>query len=320
MAVAVVSAVLLVFYSVGIVTKFFALPMFRAFWVVSLPTANIIALYSALALDAVLAGVVVGKASMKVTNKSSPSSLSSPLKIKGFSSVQKVWVAASVAVCSLVFYAVGVSTAFFGSPVFSHFWWVSAGTARGIVVYSAGAFAAVTVIALAVNGSFGMLSKASLELFLFKNHRITSPVKLSALRARMRQVSHKATSRFLTPFRGEDVGEDDGMEFDPQIRMSLQNKSQLSTKPTFQPSSSPPLLPSENVLAAEGLSVISGSGRMACLNCKKEFNEPLFKLDFVNRLPRLILSCPHCNHSLGFEWKSAVEKDDDPWKRVFKPS
>jgi hypothetical protein len=59
------------------------------------------------------------------------------LKLRKLSALQKLYVAMIVIACCLVFYAVGIMTNFFASPIFSMFFIISYETAHNIVSYVA---------------------------------------------------------------------------------------------------------------------------------------------------------------------------------------
>lgn len=43
---------------------------------------------------------------------------------------------------------------------------------------------------------------------------------------------------------------------------------------------------------------------MVCGRCKTEVKEPIFKVNYVNSLPRLVWSCPLCGQPLGLDQSS----------------
>jgi hypothetical protein len=72
------------------------------------------------------------------------------VKLRQLSTVQKLYVAMIVIACCLVFYAVGIATNFFASPVFSMFFIISYDTAHNIVSYVALAIG-LSIIALTIS-------------------------------------------------------------------------------------------------------------------------------------------------------------------------
>ena len=72
----------------------------------------------------------------------------------------KIRLAVVAVVCILIFYAVGIATNLFASPVFSMFWVISAEAAHGVVVYVAAVLAVVLGVGMA---SFLWLKKRGSE-------------------------------------------------------------------------------------------------------------------------------------------------------------
>lgn len=72
------------------------------------------------------------------------------VKLRQLSTVQKLYAAMIVIACCLVFYAVGIVTNFFASPVFSMFFIISYDTAHDVVSYVALAIG-LSIIALTIS-------------------------------------------------------------------------------------------------------------------------------------------------------------------------
>lgn len=286
------------FCTIGEATNLFGSSLFPELGI-TVETSHEIVVYLAIAVAAMLEAAIATQAAYGKIGADQSS------KFKSSYNLRKAWLIGLFAVfCLFLFYSIGVISDFFASPMFSAFWMVNIQTAYDIVTYT-GAALTVVVAVTAVAWSFP------------KEHKISFSFKPIGLKARITQASHKAKQQVVTPFVSTGKSESDELDLEPEIHLPPKNNLQLNTQPPFQPQ--PTILPPERVFSTEGVFNIQGTGRMACLTCKKEFDDPLFKLDCGNHLPRLILSCPYCNRSSCFEWKNVAEAEDlDPWRSHFK--
>jgi len=212
------------------------------------------------------------------------------LRFRNLSKEQKLRLAIMVVACGLVFYAVGIATNFFGLPIFSMFFIISYNTAHDVVTYMAiTAAVALTLITLLAT----IMKRRKVEMPQVRNRPVFRTV----------ETPHQASTRVRMPT--STLKMTDTLKMTGSLESSnVKQETQQATKPVIKTTERLP------VQTANQPSVVKDSkisqvdinekmGKFVCPVCKKEFSTPLFTLEYVESIPKLIKHCPYCDHRLG---------------------
>jgi hypothetical protein len=201
-------------------------------------------------------------------------------EFENLSKEQKLRLTIMAVACGLAFYAVGVATNFFGSPIFSMFFIINYNTVHGEVIYVAVAAAiALSLISLAVP----LIKKRKLEFPQIHNRPII----------RIMKTSDRASPRVSMPTNPLKMT---GNQKNNKVKQKNQQPTHTAIKPTSQPTvqkASQPYIVKNTTINQE-VDVKENKDKLTCPNCKKEFSTPLFTLDYTASTPKLIRNCPYC--------------------------
>ncbi len=198
---------------------------------------------------------------------------------------KKLRIAIIVIVGSLIFYAVGNLTNFFGNPMFSMFWIISNETAHNIATYVAVVGAAVVVI-------------IGLTATLIKKRKITKPqttyVPVTSNIKPTNRTPVRATLATNTPKINDKskeykIEQENEPPKQPIIKITEQSKAQKTAYPAID----------QNKTNSQRIETSKPTnGKLTCSNCKKEFSTPLFMLEYIQSKPKLVRHCPYCDQPL----------------------
>ncbi len=197
---------------------------------------------------------------------------------------QKLRIALIVIVGSLIFYAVGNLTNFFGNPMFSMFWIISNETAHNIATYAAVAGAAVVVI-------------IGLTVNLIKKRKITKPQTtympvISNIKP-TNQTLVRATLVTNTPKMNNKSKEYKIEQKNEPPKQPIIKITEQTTQKTIYPTVEQNKTNSQKIETSKPM-----NGKLTCSNCKKEFSTPLFMLEYIQSKPKLVRHCPYCDQPL----------------------
>jgi hypothetical protein len=200
-------------------------------------------------------------------------------EFENLSKEQKLRLTIMAVACGLAFYAVGVATDFFGSPIFSMFFIINYNTVHGEVIYVAVAVAiALTLISLGVP----LIKKRKLEFPQIHNRPIIRIMKTSDEAPPIVSIPTNAL-KMTGNQKNNKVKQKNQQPIPPTIKPTLQS--------TIQTASQPYIVKNTTI---NQVGVKENKDRLTCPNCKKEFSTPLFTLDYTASTPKLIRNCPYC--------------------------
>jgi hypothetical protein len=216
------------------------------------------------------------------------------IKLREISKTQKLQVATIVIVCSLIIYAIGIATNFFGSPVFSMFFIISDQTAHNVVTYVAVAIAiALTIMVLSMS--------------LIKKRKTAFPeTHNKPVIFRTNKAPNEAPVRVTPPTNNQKITSNTETD---KTEQKNQSAKQPIMQPTKQSTTQIPTQPNTDKNATTNQEAVINKNKITCPNCKKEFSTPLFSIDYGSRKPKLVRLCPFCNQSLDSEPKNTAEED-----------
>ncbi len=203
----------------------------------------------------------------------------------------KLYILTVIVVCSLVFYAVGIVTDLFASPMFSMFWIISEDTAHSVVTY------AVEAIAIA-------LSITALTIAFVNKQKTGTPKTQFKPYFRLTKTSNGAQDD--APLTNNIQKNTDKVEQN-NIEKS-ESGNQPTTRLTEQATPQILIKPIADKNAANNIEDIKNKNKLSCPSCKKEFGQPLFVLDFESSGPRIVSCCPYCNKPLDLKEKDSAEE------------
>jgi len=216
-------------------------------------------------------------------------------RFKNLPKEQKLLLIMMVVACGLVFYAIGITTNFFGLPIFSIFFIISYNTAHDIVTYLA------LVIAIA-------LSVITVTVTLIKKRKISPPQTPNKPFTRMMKARDQASGRARMPT--ETLKMVSNLE-----NSRVTQKNQQATHPVIQPTNRSPDQTANQQYVVKDSTINrqvdkkEEKGTFTCPNCKKEFSTPLFTLEYAASTPMLIRRCPYCDQPLDRQQKNVPEED-----------
>jgi uncharacterized Zn-finger protein len=206
------------------------------------------------------------------------------LKFRNLSKEQKLRLAMMVVACGLVFYAVGIATNFFGSPIFSMFFIISYNTAHEVVTYVAITVAiALSVITLTVT----LIKKRKLELPQLHNKPVIRIIK----------TPDEALARVSMPINAlKTTGDSENSIVKQKNQQATQPVIKLTNQSRVETASQPYIV--KNSTINQEVGVEEKKDRLTCPACKKEFCTPLFMLEYAASGPKLIRHCPYCDQPI----------------------
>jgi hypothetical protein len=198
------------------------------------------------------------------------------------SRMQKLYLALILAACCLVFYAVGIITNFFASPVFSMFFVISYDTAHNIVSYVAIAMAvSLSIAALAIS----LVKRRKSVLLLEPEYEPAIDVADVPTEALVQATSSVDDQKIISNPQGQGTEQEDELNKQPVMRSTMKALSQAYAHPNTNNDASNN---QEPVL-------LLFHDQLTCPTCKREFSNPVFMLDYSGLRPRLIRRCPYCD-------------------------
>ena len=211
--------------------------------------------------------------------------------MREISKTQKLQVATIIIVCSLIIYAIGIATNFFGSPVFSMFFIISDQTAHNVVTYVAVAIAiALTIMVL----SMSLIKKRKTAFPETHNKPVIFRTNKAPNEAPVR-VTPPTNNQKITSNTETDKPEQKNQSAkQPIIQLTEQSAAQRLTQPTLNKTNNQQIDTNKPV-----------NGKLTCTNCKKQFSTPLFMLEYVQSKPKLVGHCPYCDQPLKNSQKAA---------------
>jgi hypothetical protein len=266
----------LVFYAVGIATNLFASPVFSMFYVISYNTAHTIVVDASVAAAAVIAIIAFVFLTKKKQGRE-------PLKQPSNSKI--LWTAGILLASGLVFYAIGIATNLFASPIFSMFYIISYNTAHTIVIYAAVAAAAVIVTI----ASWSRMKKTRFGA--------TCAGLGNSVQARFpKQDSAPESSTPVKTCKEQNSPQSKGPTIVKTFAMAGQPTVQQLAKGNSQSFREPPA--AKEPTAAPEVVKKSSNGKIICPNCNKEFIAPMLMFDYKGSKAKLVGYCPYCETPL----------------------
>jgi hypothetical protein len=217
--------------------------------------------------------------------------------MRELSKTEKLQVATLIIACCLVFYAVGIATDFFASPIFSMFFIVSAETAHNVVTSVAVATAiALSIVVLAM----GLIKKRktvfpetySEPIIRTNKAPIEAPVRVA-----QPTINHKITNYF----ESDKTEQENQSAKQPIMQPTKQSTTQIPTQPN-----------TEKIAATNQVTTIAcalNKDKITCPTCTREFGTPLYMVDYSTLKPKLIRICPYCNQALDLQPKNPAQED-----------
>jgi uncharacterized Zn-finger protein len=204
--------------------------------------------------------------------------------LRELSKKQKLHVPILIVDCVLIFYASGIATNLFASPVFSMFWIISYQTAHNIVTYVA------VIIAIA-------LTITPLTINLIQKPKTLFPETHNKPVIRTIKATNEAPVRVTPPTNNQKITNNPESN---KTEQKNQSAKQPIIQPTKQSTTQIPTQPNTDKNATTNQEAdIKNKNKITCPTCKKEFSQPLFMLDYSSSKAKLINFCPYCNQSLG---------------------
>ena len=213
---------------------------------------------------------------------------------------QKIQIIIGVTACVLIFYVIGIVTNFFANPIFSMFFIISRETAHSVVALAATAVAVAlsllllstslikkrkTVLPETINKPAIGTIKAPTEVPV--RSKPPSPLALAFLaKQRVRQTPSQATTQATS-----------------------QATPQAPKQPTKQPTTQIPTQPKTYRKLASNQEATINQDKITCPTCKKEFNQPIYRLDYRSSKPKLKKYCPYCKRNIDALPKTTIEND-----------
>jgi uncharacterized CHY-type Zn-finger protein len=223
-------------------------------------------------------------------------------RLRELSRIQKLYFALALIVCGLVFYAVGIATDFFASPIFSPFFIISNQTAHNVATYVAISIAvALTILSITLS-----LIKKRKEPFLEANNEPTiptiKPLKIASVRTTQQTNDEKINNIPKT------YGKQQENQSAKQLIMQPTNQS--TTQASIQPDTD------ENEPINQQSGAKQNIDKIICPACKKEFSTPLLMVDYSEAKPKLVRHCPYCDQPLEEDQKKVAETEF--WNKYLK--
>ena len=204
------------------------------------------------------------------------------LKLRELSTRQKLYLAMILISCCLVFYAVGIITNFFASPVFSMFFVISYDTAHNIVSYVAIAVAVgLSIAALAIS----LVKRRKSVLLLEPEYEPVIDVVEAPGESLVQEASSVDDQKIGSDAEGHGAEQEDELNKQPVMRSTMKALSQAYTHPNTN----------NNAANNQEPVLLLFHDQLTCPTCKREFSNPVFMLDYSGLRPRLIRRCPYCD-------------------------
>ena len=196
--------------------------------------------------------------------------------------MQKLYVALLLISCCLVFYAVGIITNFFASPVFSMFFFISYDTAHNIVSYVAIAVAvSLSIAALAIS----LVKRRKSVLLLEPEYEPVIDVADAPGEGLVQATSSVDDQKVSSNSKGYDAEQEDELDKQLIMRSTMKATSHVYGHPTN----------TNDAANNQEPVLLLFHDQLTCPTCKREFNNPIFMLDYSGLRPRLIRRCPYCD-------------------------
>jgi uncharacterized Zn-finger protein len=196
---------------------------------------------------------------------------------------QKLRLIMAVVACGLAFYAFGIATNLFASPLFSMFFIISYNTAHEIATYLAAGAIALGVIALTVT----LVRKRKVELRQIHNKPV---IRM------MRKPDEASASVRMTTNTLKMTSDLENNRVEQENQQAIQSVIRPTKQSTVQTASQPYIV--KNTATNQEVGIKENRGRLTCPACKKEFSTPLLTLEYVASTPKLIRHCPYCDHPI----------------------
>ena len=208
--------------------------------------------------------------------------------MRELSKKQKLYAAAIVVACCLIFYGLGIATNFFGQSMFSMFWIISDSTAHNIVTYVAVAVG----VALTMGVTVSLVKKRKSTFSEAHNKPAIGAIKASI----------EAPVRITPTTNDQKITNNAGS-------YRTEQKPPSAKKPIMQLTSQISMPTNTVNGAAANQKAVKNKDKITCPACKKVFSTPLFSLDYNSGNSKLIQLCPYCNQTLDSETKLMVNED-----------
>jgi uncharacterized protein YbaR (Trm112 family) len=195
----------------------------------------------------------------------------------------------------LIFYAIGIETDFFASPVFSMFAIISYQTAHNVAIYVA-SFTAVGLVLVATcyTALFNKSKKTEAKTAPFSiQYSFGVPTKLTAAG------NDQKITKYLVVDRAEKT--DQTIKQQEVGQLTRGSMAQLSNQSNID----------RNGQANQD------EDMMICSVCKSRFRAPTYQIDSSSKEVELIRICPFCRQSLDYQPENTL---DDWWVRTFNDS
>ena len=185
------------------------------------------------------------------------------LKLRELSTMQKLYVAMILISCCLVFYAVGIITNFFASPVFSMFFVISYDTAHNIVSYVAIALAvSLSIAALAIS----LVKRRKSVLLLEPEYEPVIDVVDAPGEALVQATSPVDDQKIAGNSKGQGAEQEEELNKQPATQ-------QIDPSTTQAPAE---LTTDKNTTTNQEAVLTLNKDKITCPACKKEFSIPVF--------------------------------------------
>ena len=215
--------------------------------------------------------------------------------LRKLSKLPIIWLAVLAVVFILIFFAVGIATNLFASPVFSMFWIISAEAAHGVVLYAAVALAVILGVGMT---TFLWLKKRENENSSSRNK--LNEMMLAVEKAKAESIKSYESATFKMAAKEESYDESKNRFFDAYLKES---EVKADSHPATATRES--LLANERVqeFMAESTSestfeserdAQSNKGKLVCPSCKIEVAEPTLMMNYDKSKPKVSIYCPKC--------------------------
>jgi uncharacterized Zn-finger protein len=194
-----------------------------------------------------------------------------------------------------VFYAVGIITNFFASPVFSMFFVISYDTAHNIVSYVAIAMAvSLSIAALAIS----LVKRRKSVLLLEPEYEPVIDVVDAPGEALVQATSSVDDQKIPSNAEGHGAEQEDELNKQPATQSIDPSTAQAPAELTAD----------KNATTYQEAVLTLNKDKITCPACKKEFSIPVFMLDYTGLKPRLVRHCPYCDQILDLEQETTMEE------------
>jgi hypothetical protein len=217
------------------------------------------------------------------------------IEFRKLSMAQKLYFTVIVISCCLIFYAIGIITNFFASPIFSMFFIISYETAHNIAIY------------VALTTAFGLSVAALAVAFLRKRKSVLTELadipEIDNFRVTTATLPHSNSTpsvndkEIMSHSESQDAEQENELNQQPDMRPFLKATSLTSENPKTE---------NDETNSSEPV-ILLINNQLTCPTCKREFVKPVFVLDYSGLRPRLIRRCPYCERPLDSTQNASLE-------------